>query len=254
MTRKYRLASCVLAASMLLLGAARSSAADKDIDKKGDKKTDKGTKKGGKKGGRSFEAKGEKRTPATTIDFQNSLGLSFDSLRGLGARIEQARTAADPVGLAAAARELAVAEKTSGKSASVKSADLLKEATEMARQRNNPDELKAVALLAGDKEDRKALNDQAAKAQKELLARKNGEKKRGITGTLSVINQTRWYIRIYVNYQYVGTVRPFATGSVFVGNSAFGTTVLYASAPGTALTWGPRSVTQAVGDISWTLS
>src|SRR5262249_32277740 len=58
------------------------------------------------------------RPAAASVNFGKELGLPFPSLGTLGARIGAARKAADPVALAHAASELAVAEKVSGKKAS----------------------------------------------------------------------------------------------------------------------------------------
>jgi hypothetical protein len=113
------------------------------------------------------ETKGVPRTSAATVDFQNALGLSFDSLSTLGTRIEHCRTTADPVGLASAAKELAVAEAVSGKKAPVTSADLSKQAIGLAKLRNNSQELSAVAMLSGD--------DAAGELKKLAVAAKQDE-------------------------------------------------------------------------------
>jgi hypothetical protein len=89
-------------------------------------------------------SKAVKRVPATTINFKNAYGLPFDSLATLGSRIDAARRKLDPVALAHAARELNVAEKLSGTTASLKSTALLAEAKELAAMRRQVAELKAV--------------------------------------------------------------------------------------------------------------
>ena len=73
--------------------------------------------------------------------------LSLTQLKVMSA-IEHCRTAADPVGLAAAAKELAVAEAVSGKKAAVTSATISKEAIDLAKLRNSSQELSAVAYLS----------------------------------------------------------------------------------------------------------
>src|SRR5262245_65968273 len=65
------------------------------------------------------DSKAEKRQPATAIDSRKELNLPFSSLTTLGARIEAARRSPDPIALGNAAHELAVAEKVSGKKASL---------------------------------------------------------------------------------------------------------------------------------------
>ncbi len=76
-------------------------------------------------------SKASKRVPATTINFKKAYGLPFDSLATLGSRIDAARRKPDPVTLAHAASELAVAEKVSGKKASLTSKALLAESAEL---------------------------------------------------------------------------------------------------------------------------
>jgi len=114
---------------------------------------------------------------ATTIDFAADLDLDFAGLKGLGARIELARTAADPVSLAVAAAELGAAEKASGKMARVTSAELLKEAVDQAKRRYKPAELAAIATLVTDEGTKKALTELAVAAKD-----KEKEGKRGIGG------------------------------------------------------------------------
>src|SRR5262249_42639807 len=89
------------------------------------------------------DSKAEKRQPATAINFRKELNLPFNSLSTLGARIEGARRNPDPIALGNAAHELAVAEKVSGKTASLTSKALLKEAAQLAMLRREATELKA---------------------------------------------------------------------------------------------------------------
>src|SRR5689334_18864141 len=64
-------------------------------------------------------SKAVRRKPAASVNFRKELGLPFATLGTLGSRIDAARRAPDPVALAHAANELAVAEKVSGKQASL---------------------------------------------------------------------------------------------------------------------------------------
>src|SRR5262249_23043919 len=89
-------------------------------------------------------SKSAKRQTAATINFRKELKLPFDSLSTLGSRIYAARRLPDPVALAHAASELAVAEKVSGKQASLTSKMLAKEAAELAGMRRQEQELNAV--------------------------------------------------------------------------------------------------------------
>lgn len=203
-----------------------------------------------------IETKKEKRTVATTVDFAGALGLSFPSLTGLGARIERARSAADPVGLAGAARELAAAEAASGKKASITSADLTKQAVDLATQRRSSKELKAVAALVSDDRTRtrlEGLATQAAAAEAQAReAKDSGEKTRGIMRTLHVDNRTGYWINVYIDGHYVRNVGPYGDGHIYVGQSAYETTHLYAYAPGTSVYWRTH-VSRAVGDYIWRL-
>ena len=233
MTQMSRWAASAVVACLVLLSGASVRAAD-------DKET--------------ITTKGEKGTSAATIDFGAELGLSFASLKGLGLRIDQARSAPDPVGLAVAARELAVAEKVSGKTAKITAADLMKEAVQMVQRRLIPEELKALALLVHDKAAAKELTEAAAKAQAMVDARKSGEKPRGIEGRLYVNNKTAYYVRVYVDSRYVGTVDPYSTSSMYVGAAPFTDTVLYAQAPGTSIYWPTTRVSQRVRNYYWNLN
>src|SRR5262249_25262355 len=81
------------------------------------------------------ESKAEQRAAAAATDFRKQLKLPFASLATLGGRIDAARRDGDPVALAHAASELAVAEKVSGKKADLTSTAVLKEAAELAKLR-----------------------------------------------------------------------------------------------------------------------
>jgi hypothetical protein len=202
---------------------------------------------------KKIESKGKQKVSAAVIDFAADLGLNLAALNRLGARIDQARSEPDPVGLAGAARLLGVAEKVSGKTAKIKAADLMKEAVEMAQRRDRPEELKALALMTRDPKVSKTLNDQAAKAEKVQQDLKNGEKTRGIEERLYVVNKTGYYIRVFLDYRYVGTVYPYHTATMWVGAAPFTTTRLSGDAPGTTITWGPTLIPQRASTYTWTL-
>src|SRR5262249_12442816 len=90
------------------------------------------------------DSKVEKKPLAASVDFRKELNLPYPSLGTLGSRIDSARKAPDPVSLAHSANELAVAEKVSGKKASLTSNQVLKEAQELAKLRRQEAELKAL--------------------------------------------------------------------------------------------------------------
>jgi len=210
---------------------------------------------GGKKGeAKHIEGKKESATPAASVNFTKDLGLDFPSLTTLGARIDAARQVADPVALAALGQELAIAEKVSGKTASVKAADINKEAAELATVRFNAAELKAVSHYTGDK-DLLAVADKAAKdEQAAIKARESGEKSRGIQGTLHVDSRVKGVsINVYVDGRYVGTVPPYGDRYYYIGQTAGETTFLSARSVDGSMSWR-NPVGRAVGDFHWTLT
>ena len=199
------------------------------------------------------ETKATKSVAAASVNFGEALGLDLQGLATLGSRIDQARSAMDPVALILAAKELIVAEEISGKTASIKAADLTKEALDLAKARNRPTELKAVGALTGG-EAKTELAALADKAEAEIKSRQGGEKTRGIEGTLFINNNTRWYIDIYINGVQRGTSYPYNSGNVYVGESPVYATTLYGVAPGTSITWGPTVINWRTGNHTWNLN
>jgi hypothetical protein len=189
---------------------------------------------GDKTGGKTLEVKDSKTgTSAEGVSFTKELGVSYPSLLTLAGRIEQARQAPDPIALAAAARELAAAEVASGKTAAVKSDDLIKEAIDLAKARSNPTEMKAVAALVGAKagQDLRAAIPAAEKwAAKVKADREAGVKTRGITGQLHADSRYGRWITVHVNGRNVGSMPPMGDIYTYVGDSPWGTTFLYARA------------------------
>jgi hypothetical protein len=179
-----------------------------------------------------MESKPEKRETATSVDFNAALGLQFPSLTGLGARIEQAMQAADPVGLANAAHELSIAEQVSGKEASITSAQLLERAVELAKLRLIESEIKAVAAIVTDdatKKDLAAAQQQAAERAEELAkALESDEQPRGLVGDLTVYNYSYNYVDIYYDGVYLGVVFPRAYFSFHVHDPGYSHFDLYA--------------------------
>jgi hypothetical protein len=160
-----------------------------------------------------LESKEIKRPLMAGVNFLTEYGLSFDSLSTIGARIDQSRKVSDPVGLAAAAGELAVAERISGKKAPITAAALMEEAVKLARLRDRSTELKAVGLMVHDEGLGKELAKLGAAAEKREEAAirdfKSGEKSRGILGRLTVVNNTGYTMQITINGQDVFWVRPY---------------------------------------------
>lgn len=170
----------------------------------------------------SFTTPVEKYVSATSIDFAKALDLSAPSVRTIGSRIEEARQAPDPIGLASTARELAAVEAATGKQASLKSSDVMKEAIALAKLRGRSAELKAVAALVSDQaaaEDLQVAAKKAEKAEAEKAARaKNGELSRGICGVLHVNNQTHQHMEIYYNGMNIGCVDGYSTGQFYLND------------------------------------
>lgn len=157
----------------------------------------------------------EKYISGSSIDFAEQLELSYPSLLTIGSRIEQYRsTSPDPVGLAAAAHELSVAEKVSGKKAALTADALLKEAVHMAIVRHNSTELKATMHFVHNEKMRDDLETAAHRAAKDEKTRaelsKAGAKTRGIFHELIVNNRSHQFVRVYYNRRFVGSLRPHA--------------------------------------------
>jgi hypothetical protein len=202
---------------------------------------------------RKAESKGEKYTSAASIDFAAAYDLSFDSLTGLGARIEQARKAGDPVGLAAARTEMKTAEKVSGKKADLTAEALEKEAVELAKLRGRSAELKALSVMLKDEEVAKELEDLAAKAKEseadEAKAFKSGEHKRGAT-TLRVVNYTDEGVDVYVDGQFIGHANSYDEASFFINKKHKAVKML---ARHSRQTWGPTFVEGDWDTFTWEL-
>lgn len=157
-----------------------------------------------------FISNPEKYVAATSVDFSSELGLNFASLSGLGARIEQCRTVRpDPVGLAATAKELGVAEKVSGKKANLTSAALMKEAVEMAKVRFDAQELRGLLLYVDDEDCHDELEIIAHSAMQAAKGRRNnGIRANAVSVTLSVHNKSSRSARVFYNQRFVGTLKP----------------------------------------------
>lgn len=99
---------------------------------------------------------------------------------------------------------------------------------------------------------RRAPNDatRIAKAPVE----KGGAATKGAYGSVSVDNWTGYYIDIYMDGDYIGTVSPWGEAS---GTFPTGTHTLYAYAEfsdGSSLEWGPRTVRVTSGGYTWKLT
>ena len=199
-----RMTKRVLSAVILLAAAVPATAGEKKEESKtagGDKAT--------------------KYVSGTTIDFCATLELNFSSLCTLGSRIEQCRTTSpDPVGLAACAHELAIAEKVCGKKASLTSAALLEEAIHMARVRYDSTEIKALLHYVKSEKARDDLETVGLRAERAEKIRteqaKNGVATKGITSHFYLHNDSHQWVRVYYNRRRVGQVRPHGHGTFHI--------------------------------------
>lgn len=157
---------------------------------------------------------------ARTVNFIKEFGVPLDYLGTIGVQIAEARKSADPVALAVAARGLEAAEAASGKKASVTSAEVMKEAVELAVMREIPAELKAIKALVSDDATRKTITqtlEVAEKAQADAkAASRDGDRQRAIIGTLEVRNYSNECLRIFVDGREVGVVHTGETGRLGV--------------------------------------
>jgi len=213
---------------------------------------------GAGKTAKAIEIKGVDRTPAMTINFSRSLGLPFDSLLTLGSRIEQATKAADPVCLMGLAKELSVCEQVSGKTASLTSDTLYKEAVALAAARAASAELKAVALYAKDEETTKKLGGLAQLAEgreKETRrASESGERTRGISHNLIVHNNTGYQIFVSVDGRQLGWVNPYDNFTYFVGAPPYQNSVITGRSSDGTRTWGPYAVDSTDVNFNFTFN
>ena len=158
-------------------------------------------------------------TPAPIPDFVAAYGLSFSSTHSLGQRLTDARKMSDPVALAMIGTEMAIDEEVSGKKASLKAADIMSEAKDLAKMRSKEKELAAVALLLKDKAAAQELADMvgpAREAEAKIVAKiKSGERALGIL-VLHVINTTEHHLSVRVNGEHVGWIEPFNEREYFL--------------------------------------
>lgn len=181
---------------------------------------------------KTIESKKEDRKPscgrACFVNFPKELGLPFEYLSTLGVRIATARKSGDPVDLALAGQALAVAETAAGKTASVTSAEVFKEAIELAKLRNISSELSAVAQVVPDQATRESLTKAvpvAKKLEEEAKKKDPAEAARELHGNLYVTNKSGECMRIKVNGRYIGTVHDGQTVKFHIHNRDFDTVI-----------------------------
>jgi hypothetical protein len=205
-------------------------------------------------------SKAEQRAAATSTNFRKQLGLPFASLATLGGRIDAARRAGDPVALAHAASELAVAEKVSGKKADLTSAAVLKEAAELAKLRRQAAELKATLYVADQIANEQALitelKNQIASAEQSTrqeteAIRQNQAPKAG-PRTVLVNNHTTQWVNLVIDgypWTYIG---PGQSQSVVI-QQKWNPMVLRAYGNDDVTQWGPRFIWGTFTTYTWNL-
>jgi len=207
------------------------------------------------------ESRAVRRPSAASVNFRKELNLPLATLGTLGPRIAAARRAHDPVALAHAAGELAVAEKVSGKKATLTSATLAAESAKLAALRRQEAELQSVL----------EVNQQIAAQQKNIellkqslaLAKQQAQQARDAfradqeptwqPRTLVVNNYTTQYLDVYVNGNMKGTVGPGAQ-QVWTIEHRWNPTVLTADGNEDDQTWGPRYVWGRYKKYTWNIN
>jgi hypothetical protein len=233
--------------AILLLGSAGQSQDKKDPPKKDDKQV--------------VDSKAEKRTPATSINFQKELSLPYSSLGTLGSRIEAARRSSDPVSLAHHASELATAEGVSGKKASLSSKELRKEAAELAKLRREEKELEALVKVSSQVADeqeqvtnlKEVLADEKQRAKAESDAIRRNEEPTGTPRKVLVNNYTTQYVDVYINGFYKMQLQPGQSKWCVIEHK-WNPTVLKAYGNQDVTQWGPRYIWGNFPKYTWNLN
>jgi hypothetical protein len=239
----YRRKTATAALALLLaagsLGLADKAAAPDAKPGEKEKKKDK----------KVVTSKAEKHRSAATINFKKAYGLPFPSLGTLGSRIESARRSPDPVALAHAAGELAVAEKVSGKKADLTSKALLAESAELARMRREVAELKAVAAIhqqvsyeAGQEEFwNKMIRQTERDTKRELDNVRNNTLPTGAPRKVLINNYTSQYLDLWVNGYYKMQIPPGGSKWCVIEHK-WDPTILKVYGNEDSGVWGPRYI------------
>jgi hypothetical protein len=202
------------------------------------------------------------RPAAASVSFGKELGLPFPTLGTLGARIGAARKAADPVALAHAASELAVAEKVSGKKAKFTSAMVLQESAELAQLRRQQAELQATLHVANQlaaEENlvtnlRKSISLANQQTQLEQEAFQKNQEPTWTARKVVVNNYTTQYLLVYVNGYSKWPMIPPGGAQMFIIEHRWNPTVLKATGDEDIDTWGPRYIWGRFNTYTWNIN
>jgi hypothetical protein len=209
----------------------------------------------------SVDSKATHKTAASSVNFRKSFNLPYPTLNTLGARIDAARRAPDPVALAHTAGELAVAEHVSGKQAAVTSSAVIKEAAELAKLRRQATELQAVsrvaAQVAGEQDLiadlRKEIADSQAIAKADVQAFRQNQEPTWTPRKVLVNNYTTQLLTVYVNGNYKGEIGPGLSQTIVVEHR-WNPTVLTAYGDEDIDTWGPRTIWGRFQTYTWNIN
>jgi hypothetical protein len=207
------------------------------------------------------DSKASQRPAASAVNFRKELNLPLDSLGTLGSRIEAATRKPDPVALAHLANELSVAEKVSGKTASVTSKAVLQEAAELAKVRKQEAEMKALLQVTNqmmfDENNLALQRKDLALAQEQIKADKAAfdSKQEPTSAPRKVIvnNYTTQILDVYVNGYMKATVQPGSTQVITVEHR-WNPTVLKAYGNEDSNAWGPRYIWGKFDKYTWNIN
>jgi hypothetical protein len=206
-------------------------------------------------------SKGVARPSAAAVNFRKELNLPFPSLNTLGARITAARRSGDPVALAHTANELAVAEKVSGKTATITSSQVLHESAELARLRKQAAELQTVEQVARQVQNeenlvyslRQDISAANAVTQAERQALQVNEEPTFAPRYIVVTNYTAQFLDIWVNGNLRTQIAPGSRKTLTL-DQATNPTVLTAYGNDDSSTWGPRYVWGRFHKYTWNIN
>ncbi len=208
-----------------------------------------------------IDSKATRRTTAASVKFRKELGLPLATLNSLGSRIDAARRAHDPVALANAASELSIAEKASGKKASLLSKELIQESAQLAAMRRQEKELWAVTTTAqqvADTDDtvatlKKILAEAKAQTAADSEAIRMNQEPTWKPRTVVVNNYTTQYIDVWCNGTYKVQVAPGMAQS-FVIEHRWNPTVLTGDGDEDEQTWGPVNIWGRFNKYTWNIN
>jgi hypothetical protein len=202
-----------------------------------------------------------KKAAAAAVNFRQQLNLPFSSLNTLGSRIDAARRAHDSVALGNAAMELSVAEKVSGKKASITSSQLGKEAAELAKLRHQDKEmmaaLKVQEQIQAEADDIATLNNTIQMTKQQIAADQasvnTNLEPTWAPRTVVVNNYTSQYLDIFVNGFYKVQVAP-GMQQTFTIEHRWNPTVLTAYGDADSINWGPRYIWGKFSKYTWNIN